>query len=303
MTLSIDGVVMANTTTTYNGPISMPWNSTGAAGGTRAATVSVRDAVNNTGSANRTLIVPGPASLTAAINTPLRSGTVSGRVPVGLSETNGTGTISWSLQLDGATPPIFSTSTAASTTTTSFNWDASGVTPGAHTLTLTVQDGGGRTATATRHVTVVAPPPPGLTFNTPAEGATVGGVVSVSVSATNVSGTLTWTVSVDDPRRPPNGTIVLFGGSGTATTVTFNWDTAATVADAPHTLTATVQDGAGRTATATRHVTVQQPPLTAFFTSPAEGAAVSGTVTVGMGENGAMGTPISFTLTVDGGQV
>src|SRR5204863_432269 len=71
------------------------------------------------------------------------------------SETGGTGTITWTLRLDGGTTPIFTTSGTASTTT--FNWDISTVAPGAHRLDLTVQDGGGRTATATRNVTVWSP--------------------------------------------------------------------------------------------------------------------------------------------------
>ena len=38
-------------------------------------------------------------------------------------------------------------------------WDTAAVPPGAHRLDLTVQDGGGRTATATRNVTTAPPPP------------------------------------------------------------------------------------------------------------------------------------------------
>jgi hypothetical protein len=299
LTLSMDGVAVGNTTTTSNGPISMPWSSSGASGGTHTATVSVRDSVNNTGVANRTLVVPGPAKLTASINTPVEGAAVSGVVTVGMSETNGTGTITWTLQLDGGSPPIFSTSNTGPTA--SFTWDTSKVAPGAHTLTLTVQDGGGQPATATRNVTVTIPPPPSVVFNTPAADATVGGVVSVSVTTSGGSGTRTLTVSVDDPRRPPTGTVVLFTNSGpSAGTFTFNWDTAATVADGPHTLTATLQDGSGSTTTTTRRVTVQQPPLTASITSPLEGATVGGTVTVGMSESNGIGT-ISWTLRLDGG--
>src|SRR5947209_13508704 len=169
-------------------------------------------------------------------------------VTVGMSETNGTGTINWTLQLDGGSPSIFSTSNTGPTA--SFTWDTSKVVPGSHTLTLTVQDGGGQTATATRNVTVTIPPPPSVIFNTPAEGATVGGVVSVSVTTSGGSGTLSLNVSVDDPRRPPSGTVVLFNNSGPAGTFSFNWDTAATVADGAHTLTATVQDGSGSSTTA-----------------------------------------------------
>jgi hypothetical protein len=298
LTLSMDGVAVGNTTTTSNGPISMPWSSSGASGGTHTATVSVRDAVNNTGNANRTLVVPGPAKLTASIDTPVEGATVSGMVTVGMSETNGTGTINWTLQLDGGPTPIFSTANTGPTA--SFTWDTSKVATGSHTLTLTVQDGGGQTATATRNVTVNIPPSPMVTFNTPAADATVSGVVSVSVTTSGGSGTRSLTVSVDDPRRPPPGTVVLFSNSGPAGTFTFNWDTAATVADGTHTLTATLQDGSGSTTTTTRRVTVQQPPPTASFTSPAEGATVGGTVTVGMSESNGIGT-ISWTLRLDGG--
>jgi len=301
LTLSMDGVAVGNTTTTSNGPISMPWSSSGASGGTHTATVSVRDSMNNTGNANRTIVVPGPAKLTASITTPVEGAVVSGMMTVGMSETNGTGTINWTLQLDGGSTPIFSTSNTGPTT--SFIWDTSQVTPGSHTLTLTVQDGGGQTATATRNVTVPPPTPLTVWFNTPAAGVTVGGVVSASVS-TSGGGTLSLTVSVDDPRRPPPGTVVLFTNSAPAGTFTFNWDTAATVADGPHTLTATVQDGAGHTTTTTRSVTVQQPPpatVKVFITQPgADGATVSGTTwfTIWL-ENAAAGNK-TLTMSVDG---
>src|SRR6266403_5077433 len=301
LTLSMDGVAVGNMTTTSNGPISMPWSSSGASGGTHTATVSVRDSVNNTGSANRTLVVPGPAKLTASINTPVEGATVSGMVTVGMSETNGTGTINWTLQLDGGPTPIFSTSNTGPTA--SFTWDTSKVATGSHTLTLTVQDGGGQTATATRNVTVNIPPPPMVIFNTPAADATVSGVVSVSVTTSGGSGTRSLTVSVDDPRRPPPGTVLRFTNSGPSTgTFTFNWDTAATVADGPHTLTATVQDGGGSTATATRNVTVQPPPtIKVFITQPgADGATVSGTTWFTIWIENAAGGNKAYTMSVDG---
>src|SRR5204862_2740104 len=40
LTLSVDGVAVGNTTTTSNGPISMPWSSSRAPGGAHTATVS-----------------------------------------------------------------------------------------------------------------------------------------------------------------------------------------------------------------------------------------------------------------------
>ena len=154
-----------------------------------------------------------------------------------MSESNGTGTITWTLRLDGGSTPIFSTSGTASTA--SFNWDTSSVAPGAHQLQLTVQDGGGRTATATRNVTVAAPL--SASIPSPTEGATVSGTVPVNMSETGGTGTITWTLRLD------GGTTPIFTTSGTASTITFNWDTS-TVAPGTHRLDLTVQDGGGRTA-------------------------------------------------------
>src|SRR5207248_3794335 len=108
-------------------------------------------------------------------------------------------TITWTLRLDGGATPIFSTSNTGPTA--SFNWDTSAVPPGAHTLTLSVLDGAGRTATATRNVTV-APRTLTAAFTAPDEGATVGGPVTVGLSENNGTGTISWTVRLDGGATP-----------------------------------------------------------------------------------------------------
>jgi hypothetical protein len=295
LTLSIDGAAVATTTTTSNGPISIPWNSAGAAGGTHTATVSVRDSVNNTGSANRTLVIPGgPAPLVASIDSPTEGATVFGNVAVGMSETGaGSTPITSTLTVDGG--QVFST--AGTSATASFVWNSNSVSNGAHTLGLTVQDGAGRTATATRNVTVTSPPPLTASITTPAEGATVNGIVTVGMSESNSSGTITWTLGLDGGATP------IFTTSGTATTASFNWETKG-LAPGAHQLQLTVQDGGGRTATATRTVTVQQPPpatIKVFITQPgADGATVSGTTWFTIWIENAAGGNKTYTMSVDG---
>ncbi|HEY3097594.1 MAG TPA: Ig-like domain-containing protein, partial [Methylomirabilota bacterium] len=295
LTLSIDGTVVATTPTTSNGPISMPWNTAGASGGTHTATVSVRDAANNTGSANRTVVTQGPATLTASFTSPADGATVSGMVTVGMAASGASGTpISFTLSVDGGAP-IFSNSGAA--TTASFGWNSNSVPNGAHTLNLTVQDGAGRTATATRNVTVTSPPPIGVQFTSPTEGATVGGTITVAASLSGgATAPFTWTVKVDN-------TTQIFTSTGSPTSISFAWNTA-TVADGPHTLNVSVQDSTGATASAVRNITVTQPSpstIKVFITQPnADGATVRGTVwfTIWI-ENAAAGTK-TFTMSVDG---
>jgi len=114
-----------------------------------------------------------------------------------------------------------------------------------------VRDGAGRTATATRGVTVAnngGGTPLTAAFTSPAEGTTVSGTVAVGMSETGASGTpIIFTLAIDGTQA--------YTTSGTATTASYNWNTSGAVAGA-HTLTLTVRDGANRTATATRNVTV-----------------------------------------------
>jgi Ca2+-dependent lipid-binding protein len=97
----------------------------------------------------------------------------------------------------------------------------------------------------------------------------------------------------------------VFSTTTSATSASFSWNTT-TVANGSHTLGLTVTDSQSGSASASRSVTAQNaatpPPLTASFTSPAAGATVAGTVTVGLAASGGT-APYTYRLTVDGAQV
>src|SRR5207253_1781814 len=148
---------------------------------------------------------------------PADGATVAGNVTIGMGRDTTTGTVKWTLNIDGA--QAFTVTNTATTAT--FTWDTGPVTPGPHTLSLTVQDtASGATATATRNVTVAAPP---LTasIDSPLEGATVVGAVPVNMSETNGTGSISWAVRLD------SGTDPIFSTSNTGPTASFSWDTSA----------------------------------------------------------------------------
>src|SRR5207237_5804779 len=76
----------------------------------------------------------------------------------------------------------------------------------------------------------------------------------------------------------------------------------ATVANGGHTLTGTVTDAAGTTATASITVTVSNATsagFTASITYPAAGATVKGNQSIGMSTTATWGKSKTFTLSVD----
>jgi len=237
--------------------------------------------------------------LGASFTSPAAGATVTGTVAIGMSETGASGTpITFTLAIDGT--QAYTTSGAA--TSASFNWNTAGAASGPHALTLTVRDGAGRTATATRNVTVGGGGTLKAFITSPAAGATVNGTVWSDVWVEGAAaGARTFTLAI--------GGVTLASTSDASNHVTLAWDSTR-VANGTQTLVATVRDASGNSGSTTRAFNVQNagggtapPPLAASFTAPAEGATVTGTVTVGMSASGASGTPIAFTLTVDGTRV
>jgi galactose oxidase-like protein/glyoxal oxidase-like protein/PKD domain-containing protein/Big-like domain-containing protein len=289
------------TESSANTHVALPWDTTKTPDGPQTLTVTVQTSIR-TGSTTVNVTVQngggGGGPLTAAITSPAESATVSGTTTVTMSASGGSPNYTFTLRIDDAV--VLSQSGPA--TTASYAWDTPASGNGAHTLSLTVTDGGGRSATATRTVTVNNSSAGSLTIalTSPRPGETVSDTVwaNVWVEAPHGTAPYAYTLTVA-------GAIVA-SQSSSATHATLAWDTTRSPGGA-QTLTAAVRDAAGRTGSASVNVTVQggggEPaPLTAAFTSPTEGATVGGTVVVGLAASG--GSPAyRYTLELDAVQV
>jgi hypothetical protein len=262
------------------------WSGSGCAG-TGACTLTLSAAAAVTATFNAT-------TLSLRFSAPVSGATVAGTTTVSLVASGGGG-YSYQVRLDGS--PIFAGTSA------SFAWNTTAAGNGAHTLAATVTDSLGRTATASVPVTL---------------SNTGGGALRVAITqpagGARVSG-VPWAVMwVEGTSGSANTFTLTLGGRtmGTSTTssrgpVSMPYDTR-TVADGPQPLTATVRDASGATGSATITVTVANggapppapAPLAAQLTSPADGATVSGSVTVGMTVSGSTASSRTFQLAVDG---
>jgi len=115
--------------------------------------------------------------------------------------------------------------------------------------------------------------PPSVAIVSPAAGATVGGMVTLSVAASDDVAVASVSLSVD-------GTLL---ETDTAAPFDFSWDTTS-LPDAPHTIRADATDTTGNTASSSMTVTTSNvpdtTPPTIQITTPADGARVRGTVAV-----------------------
>ncbi|HEX3178483.1 MAG TPA: Ig-like domain-containing protein [Methylomirabilota bacterium] len=302
-------------TVSGSGP-SFAWNTTAAANGTHTLTATVKDSAGRTGTATRSVTVsnggttsPGTTP-TVSITQPANGSTVTGMVTVSVSAAAGstavaaaaTSTYTYALKVDGA---------AIAGAGPSFSWDTTKIANGAHTLTATATDGGGRTGASTSTVTVS-----NQSTQPPANG-TLKIAITQPKPATTVSGTAWATLWLDGGTGTSNTYSLTLGGKamGSITTasrgpVSVPYDTKM-VADGSQPLVATVRDNTGNSGTSTvtvttkNGVTTSPPPasLTASITSPAAGTTVSGTSTVGMSAAGSTAASRTFQLAVDGAVV
>ncbi|HEV8584730.1 MAG TPA: Ig-like domain-containing protein [Methylomirabilota bacterium] len=301
--LSVDGGVVS-TQTTSGTTASYPWNTVGLANGTHTLSLTVTDSNNASSTVARSVTVQNAVPLAASITAPANGATVAGTVTISASASGGTPPYAYAFSVDGGQ--------VASGAATSYAWDSRTVADGAHTLGVTVTDAAGGSVSRSVSVTVsnAAPPPP------PPPTGTLKVYITAPTSGATVSGTNWATIWLGGSSGSSNVYTLTVAGQQVATQTTSStgpvsipWSTFS-APDGPQALTASVRDATGNTGATTIPITVANggtpppapPPLTASFTSPAAGATVSGTVTVGMSASGGT-TPYTYTLTVDGIQV
>ena len=257
-------------------PYSYSWNTTGISDGSRTILAVAVDVAGNRATSSRTVTVQNDTADTTApsvaITEPGAGATVSGSVYVAANANDNVGVAKVEFKVGNVTK-------AADTSSPySYNWDASSYTNGTKTLNVVAVDAAGNRATSTRTVTVdngtTDTTAPTVSITEPAAGATVSGVVDVTVSASD-------NVGVTKVEFKRGQTIV---GSDTTSPYSYSWNTVTTT-NGPRTIHAVALDAAGNRATSTLTVTVQNGTTdttapTVSITSPAVGATVSGTVNV-----------------------
>src|SRR5205823_5183978 len=213
----------------------------------------------------------GAAGVQMPLSAPAAGSTVAGTVTVSAAASDNVGVAGVQFLLDGnnlggedATSPYAVT------------WDTTTAANGPHTLTARARDAAGNT-TVSGAVTVTVnndTTPPTVTLTAPTAGANLSGAVTVSADAGDNVGVAGVQFLLDD---------VALSAEDTAAPFAVSWDTT-TAANGAHVLKARARDAAGNVTTSVRvSVTVSNvdaTPPSVTLTAPANGATVSGTVTV-----------------------
>ncbi len=263
----LDGVSLGAEDT--SSPYSVSWNTTTATPGSHALTARARDAAGNTTTSTTiTVTIPDTTAPTVSMTAPANGATVSGTVSVTATTSDNVGVVGVQFLLDGANLGAEDT-----TSPYSVSWNTATASIGTHTLSARARDAAGNTTTsATITVTVPDTSAPAVSITAPANGATVTGSVTISASASD-------NVAVVGVQFLVDG--VNFGAEDTSSPYSISWNTA-TASIGSHTLTARARDAAGNTTTSST-ITVTVPDTTAptvSLTAPANGATVTGSVTV-----------------------
>ncbi len=281
----LDGAALGTEDT--SAPYSISWDSTSVANGSHRLTAVARDAAGNHSTAtavtvtvnNQTQPPPDTTPPSVSMTGPADGSTVSGNVTVSASASDNVGVTGVQFKLDGAN--LGSQDTAAPYSVT---WNSSGVANGSHTLTAVARDAAGNSTTATPVTVTVdnGPPPdttpPTVSMTAPANGATVSGSVTLSADASD-------NVAVAGVQFQLDGANL--GAEDTASPYSLNWNTS-TASNGTHSLRAVARDTSGNISTsAAVTVTVNNgggggdtTPPTVSMTAPANGASVSGSISV-----------------------
>jgi hypothetical protein len=255
-------------------PYSVSWNTTTVANGSYTLTAVARDAAGNTTtSGSITVTVNNDTTApTVSITAPANGATVSGTVSLTATAGDNVGVVG--VQFKQGTTNIGAEDTTAPYLV---SWDSTTVANGSYTLTAVARDAAGNSTTSVSVTVTVSntdTAAPTVSITAPAGGASVQGSVTVSANATDNVGVVGVLFKVDGNN---------IGAEDTTAPYSLSWDTTG-LSNGSHALTAVARDAAGNSTTSsTVTVTVNNPDTTAptvALTGPANGATVSGTVSV-----------------------
>jgi len=235
---------------------------------------------------------PGRAASVSTIQVSITSPaagahSLSGIVPVLISASAGAGIYSVQLLVDGL--PIGSpVTTAVGPYQYEIDWNTAGVSIGSHVLTAVATDWsqpGGGLQQASAPVTVdVGPPYPQIALTSPQANTFARGTVALNATVSGGQAPTTISYAVDGNLLPSSA-----------------WNTTSTL-DGAHTVSATVTDGRGETATASVAVTVDNTPPSTSIMTPAAGSYAQGSIAVAASASDAYGIG-SVQFLIDGSPV
>jgi hypothetical protein len=245
----LDGSLLATDTTA---PYSSSWNTKSAANGSHTLSVRATDSSGNVAtSATVSVTVDNdPIPPTVSIASPASGATVSGNVSVQVSATDNKAVSQVRFLVDGSLVNLSSTAPYV------FTWVTTSLPNGTHTLTAGATDSSGNVATSAPITVTVYNDTlaPTVAIISPANGASLAGVVSLQVNATD-------DVGVTGVDFFANGYLL---GSSTTPPFSLSWDTDQE-ANGSYTLSAKARDAAGHTTTSAYiTVTINQPGRATF---------------------------------------
>jgi thermitase len=296
--LRVNGVTVASDTAS---PYQFTWNSTTLPNGSVSLTAVAVDAAGNAGTSAPVSVLVSNATTdttppTVAITSPT-SGTVSGSVPVSVTASDNVGVTRVDLRVNGT---VIASSNVAPY---AFTWNTTTVANGTVTLDAVAYDAAGHSTINAVSITVnnvvADTTPPTVSIASPTSG-TVSGSVTVAINAAD-------NVGVKRVDLRVNGAVV---GTTSVSPYKVAWDSTS-VANGTVTVDAVAYDAANNSRVAAPvSLTVSNlatPPASdttppaVVFTSPANGATVSGYVTVTTSASDASGAAgISQALYIDG---
>ncbi|HKY31067.1 MAG TPA: Ig-like domain-containing protein [Candidatus Polarisedimenticolia bacterium] len=220
------------------------------------------------GSVIPTDTIPPVVALTA----PSAGTAVSGTITLTAAASDNNAVAGVQFRVDGA-----AVGSEDTTSPYSVSWNTAGVSNGSRTITAVARDTAGNTTVSAGVVVTVSnadTTQPTVSITAPSGGATVGGTVTVTASASDNVGVTGVQFKLDGAN---------LGAEDTASPWSISWNTTG-ASDGAHTLTAVARDAAGNTRTSSSvSVTVNNADTTlptVSLTAPAGGATVAGTVTV-----------------------